>query len=75
MPSFTECVVEKVIKIIREEDNPKAILIKTFELSDLQAESILNIRLRALRKLDEERLIKEQQENTLHVYHILISEE
>tara|TARA_X000001036_G_scaffold388079_1_gene384175 strand:+ start:192 stop:2414 length:2223 start_codon:yes stop_codon:yes gene_type:complete len=54
--------LDRVIKIIREEDNPKAILIQEFELSDLQAESILNLRLRALRKLDEERLIKEQQD-------------
>ena len=54
--------LDKVIKIIREEDNPKTVLIKEFELSDLQAESILNLRLRALRKLDEERLILEQQD-------------
>ncbi len=54
--------LDKVIRIIREEDNPKDILIEEFELSDLQAESILNLRLRALRKLDEKRLIQEQQD-------------
>ncbi|MBO91948.1 MAG: DNA topoisomerase IV subunit A, partial [Rhodospirillaceae bacterium] len=45
--------LDKVIKIIREEDHPKEKLIKYFELSDRQAEAILNMRLRALRKLEE----------------------
>jgi len=53
--------LDRVIKIIREEGNPKVQLIKEFELSDLQAEAVLNLRLRALRKLDEEKLIKEQE--------------
>src|SRR6476620_8837333 len=45
--------VDKLIKIIREEDEPKPVMMKTFKLSDLQAESILNMRLRALRRLEE----------------------
>jgi topoisomerase IV subunit A len=45
--------LDKVIKIIRTEDEPKPVLMKTFKLTDLQAESILNMRLRNLRKLEE----------------------
>jgi topoisomerase IV subunit A len=45
--------IDKVIKIIRTEDEPKPVLMKTFKLTDLQAESILNMRLRNLRKLEE----------------------
>ncbi|WP_425404671.1 DNA topoisomerase IV subunit A [Hwanghaeella sp.] len=45
--------LDEVIRIIREEDEPKKELIKTFNLTDLQAESILNMRLRSLRKLEE----------------------
>ena len=42
-----------MIRIIRFEDEPKAVLIKKFTLTDIQAEAILNMRLRALRKLEE----------------------
>src|ERR1022692_3677615 len=45
--------LDKVIKIIRTEDEPKPVLIKTFKLSDVQADAILNMRLRNLRKLEE----------------------
>ena len=45
--------MDEVISIIREEDNPKKELIVRFELSEFQAESILNMRLRSLRKLEE----------------------
>jgi len=45
--------LDKLIKIIREEDEPKPVMIKTFKLTDLQAEAILNMRLRALRRLEE----------------------
>ncbi|MBS0223410.1 MAG: DNA topoisomerase IV subunit A [Proteobacteria bacterium] len=45
--------LDKLIKIIREEDEPKPKMIKAFDLTDLQAESILNMRLRALRRLEE----------------------
>jgi topoisomerase-4 subunit A len=45
--------IDKVIHIIRTEDEPKPVLMKTFKLSDVQAEAILNMRLRSLRKLEE----------------------
>ena len=45
--------LDKVIKIIRTEDEPKPVLMKTFKLSDVQADAILNMRLRNLRKLEE----------------------
>src|ERR1700678_3125068 len=45
--------LDKVIKSIRNEDEPKPVLMKTFKLSDVQAEAILNMRLRNLRKLEE----------------------
>ncbi len=45
--------IDEVIKIIREEDEPKQVMMDRFNLTDLQAESILNMRLRSLRKLEE----------------------
>ncbi len=45
--------LDKVIKIIRKEDEPKPVLMKTFKLSDVQADAILNMRLRNLRRLEE----------------------
>jgi topoisomerase IV subunit A len=45
--------IDEVIRIIREEDEPKAVLMARFALTDIQAEAILNLRLRALRKLEE----------------------
>lgn len=45
--------LDKVIHIIRTEDEPKAVLIATFKLSETQADAILNMRLRNLRKLEE----------------------
>ena len=45
--------LDKVIKIIRSEDEPKPALMKTFKLSDVQADAILNMRLRNLRRLEE----------------------
>src|SRR6516164_2900529 len=45
--------IDKVIKIIRTEDEPKPVLMKTFKLTDIQADSILNMRLRNLRRLEE----------------------
>ncbi|MBJ6986816.1 MULTISPECIES: DNA topoisomerase IV subunit A [unclassified Devosia] len=45
--------LDEVIRIIREDDDPKASLIATFKLTDNQAEAILNMRLRSLRKLEE----------------------
>ncbi len=54
--------LDEVIRIIREEDEPKAELIRTFELTDNQAEAILNMRLRSLRKLEEMEIRKEDKE-------------
>ncbi|MCX5493804.1 DNA topoisomerase IV subunit A [Kaistia dalseonensis] len=51
--------LDEVIRIIREEDEPKAELMRTFELTDVQAEAILNMRLRSLRKLEEMELRRE----------------
>jgi topoisomerase IV subunit A len=45
--------LDKVIKIIRREDEPKPVLMKTFKLSEVQADAILNMRLRNLRRLEE----------------------
>jgi topoisomerase IV subunit A len=45
--------IDKVIKIIRTEDEPKPVLMKAFKLTEIQADSILNMRLRNLRKLEE----------------------
>ena len=52
--------LDRVIEIIRYEDDPKAELIKEFELTDRQAEAILNMRLRSLRKLEEMELVRER---------------
>lgn len=61
--------LDRVIEIIRTEDEPKPVMMAEFELTDRQAEAILNMRLRSLRKLEEmelrrehEALIKEQEE-------------
>jgi topoisomerase IV subunit A len=45
--------IDKVIKIIRTEDEPKPVLMKTFKLTEIQTDAILNMRLRNLRKLEE----------------------
>jgi topoisomerase-4 subunit A len=45
--------LDAVIRIIRSEDEPKPALMKTFGISDTQAEAILNMRLRSLRRLEE----------------------
>ena len=51
--------LDQIIHIIREEDDAKAVLVKTFELSENQAEAILNMRLRSLRKLEEVEIMNE----------------
>ena len=51
--------LDKVIKIIREKDEPKPALIKAFQLTEVQADAILNTRLRSLRKLEEMELKRE----------------
>ena len=52
--------IDEVIRIIREEDEPKPVLMKRFKLSDIQAEAILNLRLRNLAKLEEMKIKGEQ---------------
>ena len=54
--------IDEVIAIIRREDEPKPVLMKKFKLSDMQAEAILNLRLRNLAKLEEMKIRDEQDE-------------
>ena len=61
--------LDRVIEIIRTEDEPKAVMMAEFRLTDRQAEAILNMRLRSLRKLEEmqikgerDALVKEREE-------------
>ena len=54
--------LDRVIEIIRTEDEPKPIMMDEFGLTDRQAEAILNMRLRSLRKLEEMQLRKEKDE-------------
>jgi topoisomerase-4 subunit A len=54
--------IDEVIKIIRTEDKPKPVLMKKFKLTDIQAEAILNLRLRNLAKLEEMKIKGEQDE-------------
>jgi topoisomerase-4 subunit A len=54
--------LDEVIKIIRREDEPKPVLMKRFKLSDLQAEAILETKLRHLAKLEEMKIKGEQEE-------------
>jgi topoisomerase-4 subunit A len=53
--------LDRVIEIIRTEDEPKPVMIAEFALTDRQAEAILNMRLRSLRKLEEMELKREQE--------------
>lgn len=54
--------IDEVIQIIRTKDDPKKELIKRFKLSEIQAEAILEIRLRQLAKLEEMKIRGEQEE-------------
>ena len=54
--------IDEVIRIIRSEDEPKPVLMKIFRLTDIQAEAILNLRLRNLAKLEEVKIRGEQDE-------------
>ncbi len=51
--------LDKVIRIIRTEDEPKPVLIKAFKLTERQAEAVLNMRLRSLRRLEETQIRSE----------------
>ncbi|PWC75458.1 DNA topoisomerase IV subunit A [Azospirillum sp. TSH64] len=53
--------LDEVIRIIREEDEPKQELIRAFTLTDVQADAILNMRLRNLRKLEEMEIRREHE--------------
>lgn len=69
--------LDEVIRLIREEQNPKAKMMARWKLSDLQAEAILNMRLRALHKLEEIQILEElkkltEEKETLH--HLLQNE-
>jgi topoisomerase IV subunit A len=56
--------LDRIIEIIRNEDEPKPVMMAEFELNDRQAEAILNMRLRSLRKLEEMELRRELDELT-----------
>jgi topoisomerase-4 subunit A len=56
--------LDRIIQIIREEDEPKAVMMAEFRLTDRQAEAILNMRLRALRRLEEMQIRGERDELT-----------
>jgi len=56
--------LDEVIRIIREEDEPKAELMRRFDLTAVQADAILDMRLRSLRKLEEIEIRKEHDELT-----------
>ncbi len=69
--------IDEVIEIIRNEDEPKSVLMARFNLSDEQAEAILNLRLRHLAKLEEHELQAEQaklEEERLSLEQVLSSE-
>ncbi len=52
--------LDEVIRIVREEDDPKGELMRRFSLSDVQASAILDIRLRQLARLEEVKLVEEK---------------
>lgn len=54
--------IDEIIAIIREQDEPKAVMMKRFKLSDIQAEAILEIKLRRLAKLEEIKIKAESKE-------------
>jgi len=51
--------LDKIIKIIRNEDDPKKVLIKTFKFTDAQYEAIINMKIRSLAKLQEKNIVEE----------------
>ena len=54
--------IDEVIRIIREEDKPRPVLMARFGLSEIQADAVLDLRLRHLARLEEERIRGEQRE-------------
>ena len=69
--------LDEVIQIIREADHPKDSLIARFDLTPVQADAILNMRLRSLRKLEEAEIRKENDtlKTTLEGYQALLADE
>lgn len=59
--------LDEIIEIIREDDNPKETIMKKWKLTDMQTESILNLRLRFLRRLEENLIIKEKDELIIEI--------
>ncbi len=53
--------LDEVIRIVREEDEPKSALVAAFGINEVQADAILNMRLRALRRLEEEAIRREHE--------------
>ena len=53
--------LDEVTRIVRQEDHPKQVMMARWDLTDVQAEAILNMRLRALRKLEEIEIRKEHE--------------
>jgi topoisomerase-4 subunit A len=51
--------IDEVIRIIRDNDEPRPLLCEAFDLSDIQADAVLNMRLRSLRKLEEQKIREE----------------
>ena len=62
--------LDEVIRIIREEDDAKGVMMARWDLTDVQAEAILNMRLRALRKLEEIEIRKEHEALTEEKAHL-----
>ena len=62
--------LDEVIRIIRNEDHPKKELIKRFKLSEIQADAILDTRLRHLAKLEEMKILGEQEELKKEANHL-----
>ena len=56
--------LDEIIRIIREEDDAKKLMMKKFDLTEVQAEAILNMRLRQLRRLEEVEIKKENKDLT-----------
>ena len=56
--------IDEVIQIVRSEDEPKAVLVQRFDLSDIQSEYVLDTKLRQLARLEEFKIRGEQEELT-----------
>ena len=59
--------LDEIIEIIREDENPKLTIMNRWKLSDMQTESILNLRLRFLRRLEEKLIIDEKNKLVIEI--------